>query len=56
MVAFTNGVNMGLDQELNQERGLITHNQEATEEEKPLLCKGSQQHARRDSNPQPSDP
>ena len=45
-----------LNQERDQERGLKTHNQEAIKEKKPLQRKASQQHARRDSNPQPSDP
>jgi hypothetical protein len=38
MVAFANGVNIGLD----QARGPRTHNQEAIKEKKPLQYKGSQ--------------
>jgi hypothetical protein len=45
-----------LHQELDQERGLKTQHKEAIKEKKPLQCKGYQWHARRDSNPQPSDP
>jgi hypothetical protein len=56
MVAFASGVNMGLYQELNQERGPRARQQEAIEEKNPLQCKGFRWHARRDSNPQPSDP
>jgi hypothetical protein len=41
MVAFANGVNMGLDQELNQERGLRIHNQEAIKEKKPCSARVS---------------